>query len=1395
MKVTYRFMMMTPLAIAIACSSEQETRQVSQAPPTAVGVGPSSQVTTPSSATVHSKKIAHLIKEGIKKVDTARIRGIADKSKLSNKAVRIKEDGRIEVTINVTADTGKKEIQALEHLGASISDFYSIPDKGGQIQAWLPSDEIETVAELPWVGVIREPAYPEHNFEGIAAHNADFAQNPVPSPPAAPVLGAGVTVGVMSNGTAYCTAGAPDCIPGISQDSNRADAQALGGLPANTRGHQCAGSGLACTFSGDSCDPTPGPNFGRGANCECGPNDACVPCAAPAPPSPWVCDILPIHPGYGGGSEGTAMMEIVHDMAPEANIVFVASGGVPGFVNGINVLADAGVNIIVEDLRFDTEPAFDRGLVARGIEDLLAAHPNLTFHSSAGNRGQTHGPRAIAVGTGTGPDGNPSAGNNCSGVAPNNLVNLSLGAVAGPPNHVVPPGAIADNTLDVTYAPGGFYCADNTSQGCNPADCIGSGNCQCAGGDLCVAPYSRINLQWSEPRASALLPNGGAFTNLDLYLLDATGNTCVVPPSLDPQGDGDGDTLESLDVGGFIVTAGNINQVPGPNSHLKIAVNVRNAPAGLPEPMLDLRISNGTLRLGGPGDDYNAQMSSLDPNSNFAFGMAFNVGASGNAFQNNAGNELNEFSGSGPIHIGSSSVCPGGAYPCPAAGVPGGLCEGDLATVCTLTAATCPGPGCECGAAGVCLAGPIEPPMNVQPHIAFVGRDNITVTGAGGFPSPFWGTSASCPSTAGCDALVRSVFGANSSRDFIRQRLFDSPFDIDVFGNVNAADEHYMTGVGFLNCYEALDPPTALCQDVEVPADAVCQGTVTAAEVDDGSWDAQGAVAVQIDTTGPFPFTPPSPVELIAVDSDNLVSQEPCQAIITVVDQTPPEFVETSLDDVILSQCNYSSGPVLLDAPSAIDNCDAEGPVTVTGTVVASTNPDVPVPLSFIAGQTISLPMGEHTVEWTAADFSGNVTVTALVQTVIIGAAIQADNSFQVTDRAKILDLNDNPAAVLNSGTNAVSIGGAGTVVGEIVAGGGVSVAPDGSVFGDITAVGAINVSLAANHVGNEINVPSVDLPPMPTLPPFPPATGGDVWVNPNDTIPLAPGSYGSVGVNGNPVELAILILDSGDYFFQNLYLNSQGVVVAAQPDTRIFVSNNLTFNTSITTDTSRTQVAPVFLGIAGGGDASILAPFDGTLVAPNRQVYFGTGSGLTFTGSFYADSIVVTPDSVLRCAPTQSGPVPEPTCDDGIWNGDEEGVDCGGSCPNECPCNEATYEAESMPYTTGGSYPDGWNIWSNGYIYTNHDFTAGPARITVMALGEPAAWTWPHMLVTVGGVPANPAGGVSVASGSFQAYELTFDAVGGSQEIRVIFDNDYYNPPWGDRNLIIDKVIVDCGP
>ena len=56
-------------------------------------------------------------------------------------------------------------------------------------------------------------------------------------------------------------------------------------------------------------------------------------------------------------------------------------------------------------------------------------------------------------------------------------------------------------------------------------------------------------------------------------------------------------------------------------------------------------------------------------------------------------------------------------------------------------------------------------------------------------------------------------------------------------------------------------------------------------------------------------------------------------------------------------------------------------------------------------------------------------------------------------------------------------------------------------------------------------------------------------------------------------------------------------------------------------------------------------------------------------------------------------GNMPEPTCDDGVKNGDEEGIDCGGSCPNQCPeptCYDGIHNGDEEGVDCGGSCPKG---------------------------------------------------------------------------------------------------------
>jgi len=125
--------------------------------------------------------------------------------------------------------------------------------------------------------------------------------------------------------------------------------------------------------------------------------------------------------------------------------------------------------------------------------------------------------------------------------------------------------------------------------------------------------------------------------------------------------------------------------------------------------------------------------------------------------------------------------------------------------------------------------------------------------------------------------------------------------------------------------------------------------------------------------------------------------------------------------------------------------------------------------------------------------------------------------------------------------------------------------------------------------------------------------------------VTKSPGSYSSVTIiNGGT-----LILKAGDYYFQSLTINS-GAILRVTPTTRVFVQNALTFNSPFLASSGST-VQPIFLGFAGTS-VNLYAVFNGTLVAPNASVKFGSGTALTFTGSFFGRQFELTPGSALVC-------------------------------------------------------------------------------------------------------------------------------------------------------------------
>lgn len=93
----------------------------------------------------------------------------------------------------------------------------------------------------------------------------------------------------------------------------------------------------------------------------------------------------------GSGSEGTAMLEVIHDLAPDADLYFAtAQGGQAKMAANIKALRDAGCNIIIDDTTYDTEAPFQDDIVAQAVIDVMGT--GVSYFSAAGNFGNVGTP-------------------------------------------------------------------------------------------------------------------------------------------------------------------------------------------------------------------------------------------------------------------------------------------------------------------------------------------------------------------------------------------------------------------------------------------------------------------------------------------------------------------------------------------------------------------------------------------------------------------------------------------------------------------------------------------------------------------------------------------------------------------------------------------------------------------------------------------------------------------------------------------------------------------------------------------------------------------------------------------------------------------------------------------
>jgi subtilisin family serine protease len=82
--------------------------------------------------------------------------------------------------------------------------------------------------------------------------------------------------------------------------------------------------------------------------------------------------------------EGRAMMQIIHDVTPGADLAFhTAAGGQANFAQGIRDLANAGSGVITDDILYPGEPMFQDGVIADAIEDV--SQNGAAYFSAVGN--------------------------------------------------------------------------------------------------------------------------------------------------------------------------------------------------------------------------------------------------------------------------------------------------------------------------------------------------------------------------------------------------------------------------------------------------------------------------------------------------------------------------------------------------------------------------------------------------------------------------------------------------------------------------------------------------------------------------------------------------------------------------------------------------------------------------------------------------------------------------------------------------------------------------------------------------------------------------------------------------------------------------------------------------
>ena len=268
----------------------------------------------------------------------------------NNRRIQTDEDARIIVYVrldgSVPAETVKKSLVALDASVTSEHVARRADGRDGLLAVHLPLDEAVAAAKTPGVFSVLTAHRPRRRIgrvtsQGVAVLHADTVNS-------LGYTGKGITIGVLS-------------------DSYNVATEASADAPITTHASDDVASG-----------DLPGTNN----------------------PDGYTSPVVVLQDGSTDPSdenedEGRAMLQIIHDMAPGANLAFCTAGEtITDFAKNIVSLRtnpSTQCDILVDDIGFDDEPFFSDGIVSQAVDEVvtstaIAGHP-VIYYSAAGNDG------------------------------------------------------------------------------------------------------------------------------------------------------------------------------------------------------------------------------------------------------------------------------------------------------------------------------------------------------------------------------------------------------------------------------------------------------------------------------------------------------------------------------------------------------------------------------------------------------------------------------------------------------------------------------------------------------------------------------------------------------------------------------------------------------------------------------------------------------------------------------------------------------------------------------------------------------------------------------------------------------------------------------------------------